>query len=142
MLRDVFPTHSYILLEEKHQQEFANSDPIVFLDQFGFDANLFIDEAQLVPKLFSHIQGRVEKNNRAGQYILSGSQHFLLNEAVSQSLAGHAAFLQLTPFSLSEICGRAGLSVDAIGHSKPPLEISDEPGHLLESMFTGVYLVP
>jgi predicted AAA+ superfamily ATPase len=142
MLRDVFPAHSYILLEETHQQEFANTDPIGFLDQFGSDANLFIDEAQLVPKLFSYIQGRVDKNNRAGQYILSGSQHFLLNEAVSQSLAGRAAVLQLLPFSLSEVCSRSGLSVDAIGHSKPPIEILDAPGHLLESMFTGFYPRP
>lgn len=142
MLREIFPSHFYLLLEETHQQEFANTDPIGFLDQFGADADLFIDEAQLVPKLFSYIQGRVDKNNRAGQYILSGSQHFLLNEAVSQSLAGRAAVLQLLPFSLSEIAGRSGLDVDGFGNLKPPLEITDAQGHLFEAMFNGFYPRP
>ncbi|MCX6128509.1 MAG: AAA family ATPase, partial [Proteobacteria bacterium] len=50
MLREIFPLHAYVLLEETHQREFANSDPIGFLNQFGAEANLFIDEAQLVPK--------------------------------------------------------------------------------------------
>ncbi|MCX6131231.1 MAG: AAA family ATPase, partial [Proteobacteria bacterium] len=89
-----------------------------------------------------YIQGVVDRNNRAGQYILSGSQHFLLSEAVSQSLAGRAAVLQLLPFSLSEVCGRLGLNSDEIGHKKPPLTITDAPEQLFDAMFNGFYPRP
>ncbi len=142
LLRAVFPNHAYVLLEETHQKDFAQSDPVGFLDQFGVNADIFIDEAQLVPKLFSYIQGRVDRNQKAGQYILSGSQHFLLNEAVSQSLAGRAAILQLLPFSLSELAEREGLPIDELGLKKPPLGIRDSSGSLMESMFQGFYPRP
>lgn len=142
MIRDTFPHHHYVLLEESHQQEFALSDPIGFLDQFGTDACLFIDEAQLAPKLFSYIQGRVDRKNIPGQYILSGSQHFLLNEAVSQSLAGRAAVLQLLPFTQCELLGRQGLGVDQLGQAKPPLTQKSAEGSLFEAMFNGFYPRP
>ena len=52
---------------------------------------MIIDEAQHVPALFSYIQTRVDENQKYGEYILSGSQNFLLLEKVQQSLAGRAA---------------------------------------------------
>ena len=49
----------------------------------------------------------------AGQFIISGSQSFLLNEKISQSLAGRVAILHLMPFSLSELCVH-GLKVESV----------------------------
>src|SRR3546814_5205298 len=45
-----------------------------------------------------------------GQFILTGSNNFLLQEKISQSLAGRAGYLQLLPLSYAELhtAGRAG----------------------------------
>lgn len=40
---------------------------------------------------------------KAGEYILTSSQYFLLLEKITQSLAGRVALLQLLPFSLAEL---------------------------------------
>lgn len=45
--------------------------------------------------------------NQPGEYILSGSQNFLLLEQITQSLAGRVAIFNLLPFALSEIQGTA-----------------------------------
>ncbi|MFA7445271.1 MAG: DUF4143 domain-containing protein, partial [Flavobacteriaceae bacterium] len=58
---------------------------------------------QNVPQLFSYIQGIVDERKQAGQYILTGSQNFLLLEKISQSLAGRTYIFHLLPFSQSEI---------------------------------------
>ena len=47
--------------------------------------------------------GLVDKNQRAGHFILTGSHQPALGEAVSQSLAGRTAVLNLLPFSVKEI---------------------------------------
>lgn len=38
-----------------------------------------------------------------GQYILSGSQNFLLMKSITQSLAGRVILFKLLPFDLSEL---------------------------------------
>lgn len=77
--------------------------PRTFLSLYG--ANTIIDEAQRVPSLFSYLQGKVDETGRPGQYIVSGSQNFLLMDAVSQSLAGRVAIRHLMPLSYSELKG-------------------------------------
>jgi len=53
--------------------------------------------------MFSYLQTKVDNDNIPGQFILTGSQQFGLIEGVSQSLAGRVGFLQLLPFSISEL---------------------------------------
>ena len=71
------------------------NDPRGFLSTYS--RRVLIDEAQRVPALFSYLQGVVDRNNRPGQYVLTGSQNFLLHEKISQSLAGRTAVLKLLP---------------------------------------------
>lgn len=68
-----------------------------------YDEKVIIDEAQNVPQLFSYIQGIVDGSGQMGQYILSGSQNFLLLEKISQSLAGRVYIFHLLPFSQHEL---------------------------------------
>ncbi len=82
-------------------RSFATDDPRTFLEHFG--RKTIIDEAQRIPSLFSYLQGIVDETNEAGQYILSGSQNFLLMDAIDQSLAGRVAILNLQPFSAHEL---------------------------------------
>ena len=42
-------------------------------------------------------------NRRPGYFILTGSHNFLMNQAISQSLAGRVALLTLLPLSIDEL---------------------------------------
>ena len=99
-----FTSAYYISLEDPTHRSLAMEDAKGFLRQFGTD-QVILDEAQRVPELFSYIQGVVDENDLPGQYILTGSQNFLLLEKISQSLAGRCAIHHLLPFSRSELLG-------------------------------------
>ncbi len=120
LVRSVFKSHEYVSLESPDHLEFALQDPRGFLNQFS--GPVILDEVQRTPSLFSYIQSIVDENDRSGQFILTGSQNFLLLERISQSLAGRSAVLHLLPFSLSELAGRSPLSLDTLGRSAPRRE--------------------
>lgn len=63
---------------------------------------LIIDEAQKYPDVFSYIQTITDNNKKKGEFILSGSQNFLLNQQIRQSLAGRTALLELLPLTYDE----------------------------------------
>lgn len=97
-------THTYVSLEDPDIRKQAVEDPRTFLK--NFPAPVIFDEIQYAPELPSYIQGMVDEHrNRYGQFILTGSQNFLLMEKVSQSLAGRAALLTLYTCSVAEIDG-------------------------------------
>jgi uncharacterized protein len=100
LIKEAFPNHHYLNLEDPSLRELALTDPRSFLKN-GVD-NLIIDEAQYVPHLFSYIQVMADEKKRNGQFILSGSQNFLLMEKITQSLAGRVAILHLLPLSIAE----------------------------------------
>lgn len=104
LCRAAFPRKPYANLERPNVREFARSDPEGFLAQFPRGAVL--DEVQRVPELLSYVQVLVDERGRAGEFVLTGSQHFGLLATISQSLAGRMAVLHLLPFSLDEL-GRA-----------------------------------
>ncbi len=101
LVRYVFSDYAYVSLEEPDNRLYAQSDPRGFLS--NFPNGLIIDEVQRVPELFSYIQSIVDQSDMTGQFILTGSQNFLLLEKISQSLAGRVAILKLLPFSLAEL---------------------------------------
>lgn len=97
-------SHRYVSLEDPDIRRQAIEDPRTFLE--NFPPPVILDEIQYAPELPSFIQGIVDNHrNHYGQYILTGSQNFLLMAHVSQSLAGRAAVLTLYPCSVSEIDG-------------------------------------
>lgn len=98
-------THRYVSLEDPDIRRQALEDPRTFLQNFL--APVILDEIQYAPELPSYIQGIVDDHRtRYGQYILTGSQNFLLMEQVAQSLAGRAALLTLYPCSVQEVDGQ------------------------------------
>lgn len=101
LLRHRFGDFKYISMEDVDRRTMANEDPRGFL--MNFDTPLIIDEAQYAPDLFSYIQTRVDEQNDAGMYILSGSHNFLLMERITQSLAGRTAVLKMLPLSVGEL---------------------------------------
>jgi len=101
LVKNVFPDKSYVNLENLDTRRFAMEDPRGFLDQYAGGA--ILDEAQNIPHLFSYLQQILDENNKPGLFIITGSNNFLLQENISQSLAGRIAYLVLLPFSLTEV---------------------------------------
>ncbi len=111
LVRSTFPEYKYVTLEDPDTRMIALNDPRKFLQ--SHKKGIIIDEAQRAPELFSYIQGIVDQTNKEGEFILTGSQNFLLLEKISQSLAGRVAILKLLPFSLAEI-QQAGLNTNNV----------------------------
>ncbi|TAH02300.1 MAG: ATP-binding protein [Sphingobacteriales bacterium] len=101
LCRQVFPRKPYVSLENPDVADFATNDPNGFLKQFKNGA--ILDEIQKLPQLFSYIQQIVDENPKPGFFILSGSNNFLMQQNISQTLAGRVAYLHLLPCSLKEL---------------------------------------
>ncbi|MBO9620034.1 MAG: ATP-binding protein [Niabella sp.] len=94
-------TRPYVSFENPSVQNEAEQNPEAFLAQYKNGA--ILDEVQRVPDIFRYLQGILDHNNKRGQFILTGSNNFLLQEQVSQSLAGRAGYLSLLPLSYAEL---------------------------------------
>jgi predicted AAA+ superfamily ATPase len=138
LARATFPSYLYVSLEDLEARELAIEDPRSFLRRLDGAEGVVIDEAQRAPDLFSYLQGFVDEQ-RAGPIVLTGSQHFLLTERISQTLAGRAAILELLPFSLAEIERRDALTPDEIvGRRYRRREAASGPD-LDELLVSGLY---
>lgn len=102
--RRLKPDYTYVNLELPEARDFAKSDPLGFLRTY--QNGVILDEVQLVPELFSYLQVLTDDRNIPGEYILTGSQNFLLSNQITQSLAGRVAMLNLLPFSIQELSDR------------------------------------
>ena len=105
-------------------REFAETDPRGFIAQHR--GPVVLDEVQRVPGLFSYLHEAVDDDPEPGQFVLTGSQHFGLTEAISQSLAGRVAMLHLLPLSLEET-------------RRFPAPTGQRPADLWTTVWTGGY---
>jgi predicted AAA+ superfamily ATPase len=101
LCRYTFPDKTYVSLEPLDVRDYAMNDPRGFLHAYGNGA--ILDEVQHVPALFSYLQEEVDERPDPGRFILTGSQHFGLTEAITQTLAGRISILYLLPPSLDEL---------------------------------------
>ena len=114
LLRSLLPDYQYVSLENPVTRQFATEDPNGFLKTYA--EQVIFDEVQRVPSLFSYLQTKVDDSCQLGQYVLSGSQNFLLIQAISQTLAGRVAILRLLPLSYAER-QQAGLLDQSVAES-------------------------
>ena len=114
LARTLFADYSYADLEDPETRALAREDPKTFFEKYP--EPLLVDEVQRVPELLSHIQVRVDADRRRmGRFILTGSHQPMLKEAISQSLAGRTAELELLPLSMEELAWRTNsVSTDTI----------------------------
>ncbi len=96
-----FPKRSYISLEDPDSRRQAVDDPRGLLE--GLQQGAILDEIQRVPELLSYLQGIIDNDRTPGRFILTGSHQPLVHEAISQSLAGRTAVLELLPFTTAEV---------------------------------------
>ncbi|OIR42647.1 AAA family ATPase [Corynebacterium sp. NML140438] len=111
LVREQFPGFTYLNLEDPTLRALATEDPTGFIRDRG--SALIIDEAQYAPELFSSLQVLSDERGTPGQYVLSGSQNFLLMEKISQSLAGRVGITHLLPLSFREaLTARPDMSIE------------------------------
>ena len=103
LAKSVFADYRYVSLENIDTRAFAANDPRNFLSSFDNAPGVIIDEIQEVPQLFSYLQEIVDTKKRPGFFVVTGSQNILLQEKISQSLAGRIAIFTLLPLSISEL---------------------------------------
>ena len=101
LVQYVFGHMPYVNLENPDIRRYALEDARGFLSNYPNGAVL--DEAQRAPELFSYLQEILDQTNTYGLFIITGSNNFLLQETISQSLAGRVGYLYLLPLSLEEI---------------------------------------
>ncbi len=136
LVRHAFPDHGYVSLELPDERREGLEDPRSFLARFP--GKVILDEVQRVPDLLSYIQVEVDREDRPGRFILTGSQNFLLMEKVSQTLAGRTAILHLLPLSLAELESRPALDPDALG-CEPAGKSAPPARGLWETIWAGFF---
>ena len=83
----------YFSLENPDTLEIVRDDPRGFLEKDYGTSGVILDEFQNEPNLLSYMQGIVDSKRSFGRFILTGSHNFLMNQAITQSLAGRVAVL-------------------------------------------------
>ena len=101
LAKTLFPSFSYANLEDMNVRSLAKNDPEEFFTRFP--EPVIIDEIQRVPELLSTVQVRIDKNQKKGQYLITGSQQISLKSSITQSLAGRTAIVKMLPLSISEL---------------------------------------
>lgn len=112
LVKHAFPNYTYTSFEDPVTRELAIQDPLKFFRIHENEFGIIIDEFQRVPDILSYIQLSVDEKKRPGYFILTGSQNFLMNQAITQSLAGRVGILNLLPLSIAELDGSNLFSVD------------------------------
>lgn len=117
LIQHLFPTIPYVTLDDIEIRDYAIRDPKGFIKYYS--SPLVIDEIQKAPQLLEYIKIEIDNmkkkflsNNEPPKflYILSGSNQFELQEAITESLAGRTCVFNLSSLSYNEIKGRKSYS--------------------------------
>jgi predicted AAA+ superfamily ATPase len=126
----------YLTFDDAGILSAAKNNPIDFIS--GYSENLVVDEVQRVPEIFLAIKSFVDKNRKAGKFILTGSANVLLLPKVSESLAGRIEILNLFPLSQSEISSANINFIDELfGNDLKPNRILGKKNDLVNKVVTG-----
>jgi predicted AAA+ superfamily ATPase len=89
------------------------AQPAAFFGRYR-DRLVVIDEVQALPEIFAALRPEIDAERRPGRFLLLGSASGKLLRQASESLAGRVAYLELTPFLISEIGTGVGNSAARI----------------------------
>jgi predicted AAA+ superfamily ATPase len=129
-------------LDDRGVLDAALADPAGFVT-LG-QRPLVIDEIQRGGEaLVRAIKSAVDKDPSPGQFVLTGSSNFLTVPTISESLAGRAGFVEVWPFTQSEIAGTTGNFIDSVLDGTPALSEHRPSGlrrrDMLERVCAGGY---
>jgi predicted AAA+ superfamily ATPase len=95
--------NQYRSLDDPGLLKVALEDPIGFVKNSS--GTMIIDEVQKAPDLIPSIKMAVDTDNRAGQFLITGSADFHKLPTVTESLAGRISKIRLRPLSIGESLG-------------------------------------
>ncbi|MCL2321748.1 MAG: ATP-binding protein [Oscillospiraceae bacterium] len=133
VLKKITEDMTYVTLDDPFVLQSAILEPGTFFK--NMPPPIFIDEIQYAPNLFRFIKMFIDKENKKGQFFLSGSQQFQMMKNVSESLAGRIGILNLLGISLREL--------ENIDFNKPFMPTSeyynDRRAHLKEFEYKNIW---
>ncbi|MGB1110681.1 MAG: ATP-binding protein, partial [Gammaproteobacteria bacterium] len=101
LLKELLPDWRLFDLEKLADHDTIARDPDLFLRLNP--AQVAIDESQLLPTLFPALRVAIDsQRDVAGRFVITGSSSPELLSAISESLAGRIAIIEMGPFSLAE----------------------------------------
>lgn len=113
LLRHLFPDAVAYSLKDLNVREFAQNDPIAFLNN-DKGKMMFIDEIQKVPALLDYMQGIVDEHPDR-KFCITGSSNLELLKGLSESLPGRAGVFELMPMTYDETrAEQQGKSLDEL----------------------------
>ncbi len=89
----------YWSLDDFEVLDLARRDPESIV---GGREPVTLDEVQRAPGLLSALKRAIDRDRKAGRFLLTGSANLLLMRQVSESLAGRASYLTLWPMTRRE----------------------------------------
>lgn len=92
----------YATLDDSGVRRQAIDDPEGLVASLGDNGGV-IDEVQRAPEVLLAIKAVVDRDNRPGRYLLTGSNQPAIGRAVGDSLLGRAAYRTLRPLTMSEL---------------------------------------
>ncbi len=114
----------YLTLDNEQTRAAASADPVGFLADLG--GPTAIDEIQRVPELLLAIKVVVDRDNAAGQFLITGSANLRRIPTVADALPGRVDYLTLWPFTQAELEGTDGRFLDRLFSCEVP-RITDAP---------------
>jgi uncharacterized protein len=98
----------YESLDDIDTLELATTNPDALVKREG---RFSFDEVQRSPALLLAVKRSVDRERKAGRFILTGSANLLLIKRIGESLAGRAVYFTLLPFSRGETSGAGSVGV-------------------------------
>ncbi|MDD5933627.1 MAG: ATP-binding protein [bacterium] len=117
LIAKLFPNINYVTLDDIELRDYALRDPKGFINYYSHP--LIIDEIQKAPMLLEYIKIEIDEmkkkcldNNEKIKllYIISGSNQYELQEAITESLAGRTCIFNMSSLSFNEIKERKSFS--------------------------------
>lgn len=92
---------AYRSLDERDVREQAREDPEGLIESVAATGAVF-DEVQRAPDLLLALKAVVDREQRAGRFLLTGSNQPRVSRHIADSLVGRVAYRTLRPLTLSE----------------------------------------
>ena len=119
LVRKALADWLHVDLERPSDHALVEADLEGFLE--AHPRHLAIDEAQRLPALFPALRHVVDRGRGHGRFVLTGSASPAILRAVSESLAGRVALLELTPLTVRELSSRRAASDRWFWGGLPPV---------------------
>ncbi len=99
-----FPNHTFISFDQRREKIFAQEDPELFFRAHDNNYGIILDEFQYVPEILDQVKYLIDKKVKPpGYFVLTGSENYLTNRKITESLAGRTALIKLLPLSIEEM---------------------------------------